>query len=59
LDEYSSSIAAINAKKTHCPQGHEFTPDNTYLTKKNQRNCNACNVMRARQRAKAKLNIII
>lgn len=24
-------ITAINAKKTHCPRGHEFTPENTYL----------------------------
>lgn len=27
---------------THCPQGHEYTPENTYLQKGNKRNCRAC-----------------
>jgi len=30
-----------NRKKTHCKQGHEFTPDNTYIYK-NQRYCRKC-----------------
>ena len=42
------TTAALNAAKTHCPQGHEFTPENTYLIKpsRTQRNgargCRAC-----------------
>lgn len=28
--------------KTHCSNGHEFTPENTRLTKEGWRNCRAC-----------------
>lgn len=37
---------AINARKTHCIRGHEFTPENTYWPAKGGRICRAC----ARQR---------
>lgn len=40
--------AVNNADKTHCPNGHEYTPDNTYRDKINRRSCNACR--RDRQR---------
>jgi hypothetical protein len=33
---------AINARKTHCIHGHEFTPENTYRSKKGGRECRAC-----------------
>ncbi len=38
------SLAAINARKTHCPAGHEFSLENTYRYGKNrsQRRCRIC-----------------
>ena len=36
--------AAINAAKTHCDHGHEFTPENIYVPPKrpNRRYCRTC-----------------
>ena len=50
LSPGSVTINAINAAKTHCTNGHEFTPENTYITKPSpttgkgggQRSCRAC-----------------
>lgn len=42
------SFAAINARKTHCKHGHEFTPENTRVTKKG-RACRACHRERIRR----------
>lgn len=44
------------ANKTHCPQGHPYSPDNTYMYG-NRRNCRVCArerdaAYRARRRAK-------
>ena len=33
--------AALNALKTHCPQGHEYTPDNTKVYN-GMRSCRQC-----------------
>lgn len=33
---------AINARKTHCVNGHEFTEENTYLRPTGGRMCKAC-----------------
>jgi len=45
------SAPEINATKTHCPQGHEYTPENTYLwvDKKGNthRKCKRCTIRRA------------
>ena len=31
-----------NSLKTHCPQGHEYTPENTYVRPNGQRACRTC-----------------
>lgn len=38
----SDSPPAVNAQKTHCKHGHEFTPENTYMFR-GYRYCRACN----------------
>jgi hypothetical protein len=37
-----NNLAAINAAKVACPRGHEYTPENTLMTKKKERVCKAC-----------------
>jgi hypothetical protein len=38
------TLAAANASKTHCVNGHAFTPDNTYWNRKRKsRRCKECN----------------
>lgn len=51
------ALPAINASKTRCPVGHEYTPENTRITKAGTRECKQCRraTMRrhaARERAK-------
>lgn len=41
-------FAAENAVKTHCPRGHEYTPENTYIVNTRSRACRIC----ARQRSR-------
>lgn len=43
-----------SAEVTHCPQGHEYTPENTYTTKKGSRHCIACSRQRTREWRKRK-----
>lgn len=31
-----------HARKTHCPAGHEYTPENTYTTPDGRRSCREC-----------------
>jgi hypothetical protein len=37
-----SRLSDLNARKTHCPQGHEYTPENTYVQPKGSRACRTC-----------------
>jgi hypothetical protein len=47
-------VSAINARKTHCVHGHEFTPENTLVNPKNgHRQCRACAARRSRERTRA------
>lgn len=43
------SPPALNIVKTHCKYGHEFTPENTYVSTEHpgDRNCRACAIRRA------------
>lgn len=40
--------AALNNRKTHCPQLHEYSPENTYIDGRGRRHCRECG--RARHR---------
>ena len=37
-----------NRRKTHCPQGHEFTPENTRIDNRGSRRCRECDKGRPR-----------
>lgn len=42
---------AVNAARTHCVNGHEFTTDNTYITpSRGRRECRTCHRERERDR---------
>lgn len=41
-----NTITAANKAKTHCPLGHEYTEENTYIVKpKKLRQCRRCNLI--------------
>lgn len=44
--------SAINKRKTHCVNGHEFTPENTRIGRTGHRACRACDRANARKRLK-------
>lgn len=37
-----SGPPAVNARKTHCVRGHEYTPDTTYYRPNGHRACRTC-----------------
>ena len=45
------TFAGRNARKTHCIRGHEFTPENTLVTR-NGRNCIRCARLRSLARSR-------
>lgn len=49
-----NSLNAINARKTHCIHGHEFTPENTWVSKAGRRHCRACKREYDRNRRQAR-----
>lgn len=38
----SGNTGIINKSKTHCPKGHEYNEENTYIDKDNSRRCRIC-----------------
>jgi hypothetical protein len=36
------SWSAVNARKTHCPEGHPYDETNTYIDGKGRRRCREC-----------------
>jgi hypothetical protein len=41
----------LRVSKTHCPHGHEFTPENTFLNYGKWRRCRECNKVAQRKHA--------
>jgi len=42
-------VGAPNRRKTHCPLGHEYTPENTYTCSKGKRQCSICKRLNGRK----------
>ncbi len=43
----SNAALGTGAARTHCPQGHGYTPENTYVSASNRRSCRECSRQRA------------
>jgi hypothetical protein len=50
---YRNPVCEIQSAKTHCKHGHEFTPENTDLSKQGHRSCRTCRRGRERRYAAA------
>lgn len=44
------AVTAVNARKTHCVNGHEFNDENTYVDRQGNRSCRVCGRERHRRR---------
>lgn len=44
-----AGLAAENSQRTHCPRGHEYTPENTERDRYNSRYCRECRRIRQRK----------
>lgn len=40
--ENNHRAPSCRAHITHCPRGHEYSPENTYVTRENRRHCRTC-----------------
>lgn len=47
------SASARHAKKSHCPSGHKYSSENTYLYR-GSRHCKACTLRRTREQYRLK-----
>lgn len=54
----AENIRRAGAAKTHCPRGHEYTPENTRITRSGGRACRACQrIANAERRAQARRDV--
>lgn len=47
-----TGASARCAAVTHCPRGHEYTPENTYVTNKGGRICRICTLRQVAERSR-------
>ena len=40
----------VHSSRTHCLQGHEFTEENTYITREGWRQCRKCKALKLRRK---------
>jgi hypothetical protein len=51
--EHPDSAPSVQRAKTHCPQGHAYSTENTWLhPQEKSRHCRMCNRLRARARVR-------
>lgn len=46
---YPRGMALRNRRKTHCPQGHPYSAENTYVGHGGKRACRRCQTVRAKE----------
>lgn len=52
--EQAANKSHGSLKKTHCPQGHPYSPENTFINNKGFRRCYACSQARWNERYRRK-----
>ena len=51
--------AALNSQKTHCPQGHPYDTENTFLRTSGRRLCRTCHRARTRAWQARRKNLVV
>ena len=49
--------AKANKEKTHCSEGHRFSPSNTYVDSRGWRQCKACRRIRAKAKYQSRAKV--
>ncbi len=55
----SNGFAGVNARKTHCVNGHEYSAENTRVTKDGRRRCRTCDRAPFRRRTRVVGELIV